>query len=214
MARKLGVAYAETLTGFKWIANKAMSTPDKRFIFGYEEALGYTVGTVVRDKDGIGAGLVFAAMAAELHRDGQTLLGELDRIARRFGFYTSAQKSLRFPGAEGKAKMRALMAKLRSAAPEEIAGRRVVATTDVERGVRIEDGSETEIDLPKSNVLAFELEGGDRVIARPSGTEPKMKIYFDVRETMGDDDTLETVKKRALERCGALEKSILAHIEG
>lgn len=210
MAKEMGVAFAETLTGFKWIANKAMATPDKRFIFGYEEALGYTVGTVVRDKDGIGAALVLADIAATLHERGETLLDELERIARRYGCYGSAQKSLRFPGAEGKREMAALMQRLRDAAPTEIAGRKVVSRTDVQRGIRTTADGEDPIDLPKSNVLVFELEGGDRVIARPSGTEPKMKIYFDVVEPMQDSDSLASAKERARASCRELEKSILA----
>lgn len=209
MAKAHGVAYAETLTGFKWIANKAMATPDKRFVFGYEEALGYTVGTLVRDKDGIGAALVLAELAAELHDRGETLLDELERIARRYGLYASAQKSLQFPGSEGQTQMASLMQKLRDAPPAAIAAEPVIAFTDISRGIRREGAHESRVDLPASNVLVFELEGGSRVIARPSGTEPKMKIYFDVREAMQDHDSLDSAKARARAQCTALERSIL-----
>ncbi len=212
MARAMGVAYGETLTGFKWIANKAMRTPDKRFVFGYEEALGYTVGTIVRDKDGIGTALVLAALAAELNARGETLLDELERIARRYGLYASAQRSLNFAGADGKSKMASLMQKLRDNAPAEIAGRRVLATTDISRGLRMAKDRTEPVDLPSSDVLIFELEGGDRIIARPSGTEPKMKIYCDVCEAMRDDDTLEEAKARAHDRCEALGRAMLARL--
>ena len=209
MAASHGVAYGETLTGFKWIATKAMATPDKRFVFGYEEALGYTVGTVVHDKDGIGAALVMAALAAELHARNETLLDELMRIATKYGLYASAQKSLKFPGADGASKMTALMQQLREDPPTELAGQQVIAWTDVSEGVKRQNDTETAIDLPKSNVLVFSLADGSRVIARPSGTEPKMKIYFDVREPMQDGDTLETAKRRAHDRLSALETAIL-----
>ncbi len=213
MAAAHGVAYAETLTGFKWIANKAMETPDRRFVFGYEEALGYTVGTIVRDKDGIGAALVLADLAAALHARGESLLDELERIARTFGLYASAQRSLSFPGADGQAAMAALLERLRSAPPRALAGREVAAFTDVLHGRRRRADADEPVDLPASNVLIFELEGGSRVIARPSGTEPKMKLYFDVREPMRDGEELAAAKARASEQCQALERAILEHLD-
>jgi phosphomannomutase len=212
IARELGATAAETLTGFKWIANRAMElerTDAKRFVFGYEEALGYSVGTVVRDKDGISAALVLAALAADLHARGETLLDELARIARRFGFYASSQRSLAFPGARGAEAMAAKMDALRAAPPASIAGHAVVATSDCERGVRVAGARSEPLALPKSDVLVFELEGGHRVIARPSGTEPKMKIYFDVREPMAADEPLDAVRARALARCEALAADML-----
>jgi phosphomannomutase len=212
IARALGVAYAETLTGFKWIANKAMeqeAQAGKRFVFGYEEALGYTVDTVVRDKDGIGTALVLAALVADLHQRGETLFDELARVGRRFGFYASSQRSLAFPGARGAEAMAARMDALRSAAPAAIGGHAVIAVRDCERGVRVSGGREEPLDLPRSDVLVFELDGGHRVIARPSGTEPKMKIYFDVREPMAADEPLEAVRKRALAHCADLANDML-----
>jgi len=97
MASALGVRYQDTLTGLKWIANEAMrieTQEGSRFVFGYEEALGYTVSTLVRDKDGIGAGLVLAEMAAGLHAEGKTLLDALEKLRRRHGLFASRQKSL------------------------------------------------------------------------------------------------------------------------
>jgi len=201
IARELGVAYAETLTGFKWIANKAMQLErdaGKRFVFGYEEALGYTVGTVVRDKDGISAAVVLASLAAELRTRGETLVDELFRIAQRFGLYASGQRSLGFSGADGPQRMAAMMASIRETPPEVIGDAAVIACTDVANGTRRDrSGDAQPIDLPESDVLVFDLDGGHRVIARPSGTEPKMKIYFDVRETLHEDDSLASAKSRA-----------------
>jgi phosphomannomutase len=215
IAADLGVAYAETLTGFKWIANRAMeleASEGKRFVFGYEEALGYCVGRAVRDKDGISAALVIATLAATLHARGETLLDELERIWRRWGFYASGQRSIAFPGASGKQTMATLMGHLRAAPPAHFDGARVIAVRDCLRGVRICDGEETPLDLPQSDVIAFELEGGHRVIARPSGTEPKMKIYFDVRETL--DGEVAVARARAAARIERLRAEIVARIDG
>ena len=188
IARARGAAYNETLTGFKWIANKAMereANEGARFIFGYEEALGYSVGTVARDKDGIGAAVVLATLAAELHAEGKTLQDELERIGTIYGSFVSHQRSLGYPGAEGAKTMAALMAKLRAAPPETVAGLGVTSLTDCAAQTRRDSNGTSTIDLPKSDVLVLELDGGHRVIARPSGTEPKLKIYFDVRLPAG-----------------------------
>ncbi len=188
IARARGVAYNETLTGFKWIANKAMereANEGARFIFGYEEALGYSVGTVARDKDGIGAAVVLATLAAELHAHEKTLIDELERIATLYGAFVSRQRSLGYPGAEGAKTMATLMAKLRAAPPEKLAGIAVVAVTDCAAQTRTDAAGTTSISLPASDVIVLELEGGHRVIARPSGTEPKLKVYFDIRLSKG-----------------------------
>jgi phosphomannomutase len=214
IAADLGASYAETLTGFKWIANKAMELEarGKRFVFGYEEALGYTVGTVVRDKDGIGAALVLAVLAAELHARGETLLDELERIARRFGLFASRQRSLAFAGAAGKELMDEKMAALRSEPPDTLAEHRVVAINDCLRGVRTAEGRQSSLDLPPSNVLVLELAGGHRVIARPSGTEPKLKLYIDVCEPLGRDEPIDRAEARAAARIASLENALVARM--
>lgn len=216
IARDLGIRYAETLTGFKWITNRAMELAHRdgcRFVFGYEEALGYCVDDIVHDKDGISAALVLATHAAELYACGETLLDELERLGRRHGLYTSAQKSLQFPGAEGPAKMAALMAGLREAPPRQIAGCGVKAIVDCLASTRTVAGKAPEpIDLPPSDVLVFELEGEHRVVARPSGTEPKVKIYVDVRETIADDESLADARKRADRRMAALQEAVLERL--
>jgi phosphomannomutase len=140
-------------------------------------------------------------MAAELAAEGETLLDELGRIAHRYGLYQSAQRSLAFAGAEGPAKMAALMDAIRADPPNDIGGSPVLVFTDCDASTRRARGEPpTPIDLPKSDVLIFELEGGHRVIARPSGTEPKMKIYFDVCKPLAADESLAVGRARAAAR--------------
>ncbi len=213
IAKELGADSATTLTGFKWIANLAMAreaSNTSRFVFGYEEALGYSVGTVVRDKDGISAALALATLAAELHTDGKTLTDELERIARKFGLFVSHQRSIQFPGAEGKEQMASLMAGLRAAPPTRLARFEVEALTDCARGTKADrSGRTTPIELPKSDVLVFELDGGHRVIARPSGTEPKLKIYYDVREPLAAHETVGDATLRAKDTIAELDRAIV-----
>jgi len=201
IAEALGARCEETLTGFKWITNRAMELEAAQgyaFVFGYEEALGYTVGTLVRDKDGISAALLFAELFAARRAEGKTIFDELERIARAYGYFASGQLSVTMKGADGLAKIRAVMDGLRKERLDRIGPLAVVATSDVKTGRRTaRDGSVTELALPPSDVLIFGLEGGSRLIARPSGTEPKLKIYFDVREPMADGEPLAGAEARA-----------------
>lgn len=202
IASAMGIAYEETLTGFKWIANRAMdlaAREHKRFVFGYEEALGYSVGEVVRDKDGISAACLFAELAAVCKERGGSILGELERIARRYGLWVSSQRSVTVSGPDGRERMAAYMQTLRSSLPEAIGGKKVIASRDYLASTRTTaDGKTTKLGLPTSDVLTFELEGGDRVIVRPSGTEPKIKFYFDHREAIADSEAMATARERAM----------------
>jgi len=200
IARSLGVHYEETLTGFKWIANRAMQLEAEghAFVFGYEEALGYSVGDAVRDKDGISAALLVAEMCAVLAARKKTLLDELDAIYRQYGVFVSSQVSLTRKGTSGATEITALMTKLRKSSPKKIGEHAVVAVSDYDTQTKTAaDGTTSKLTLPPSNVLAFDLEGGSRIIARPSGTEPKVKFYFDVRETVKDGEAVEAAEKRA-----------------
>ncbi|HET9233432.1 MAG TPA: phospho-sugar mutase, partial [Candidatus Eisenbacteria bacterium] len=162
MAEGFGTEYAETLTGFKWIANKAIELKPKgiTFVIGFEEALGYTAGEVVRDKDGVSTALLTADMALYLKSQGKDLLDQLEHIYRRFGLAVSAQKSAVLPGSEGIAKMREITARLRDRPPAEMAGKSVLVRTDLQNGTRWErdGGGLKKMDLPPSDVLIFELE--------------------------------------------------------
>jgi phosphomannomutase len=214
IAGDLGVRYEETLTGFKWIANRAMELEREgcEFVFGYEEALGYCVGDAVRDKDGISAALLAAEVAAVLRERGRTVEQELEAIARRWGTFVSSQVNVTRKGAAGAAAIRAMMEALRAQPPRSIGADQVVAVSDYEARTRVEPatGRSSPLALPVSNVLAFELASGSRVIARPSGTEPKAKFYFDVRETVRADEPVAEATARAASSMRRLADAFVA----
>ncbi len=192
--------FEQTLTGFKWIANTAMRLEVEagaRFVYGYEEALGYTVGCLVRDKDGIGTAVVVADLASWCHSQNRTLLDELEIAWRRYGMYLSRQVSTVLPGNEGAAKIATIMSGVRDSPPQKIGERAVTSFIDLSTATkRLADGTTTELDLPRGDVLAMEVEGGHRVMLRPSGTEPKIKFYFDVRVEMDDSETADAARAR------------------
>lgn len=167
IAQAHGVRYGETLTGFKWIIKAGPG-----LVFGYEEALGYSLGSdaglPVRDKDGIGAALTAAAIAAAAKRDGRTLLDLLDDQARRYGLHATAQLSFRVADLS---LIAAAMTRLRADRTPTLGGRAVERLDDLSRG----DGG-----LPPTDGLRYRLSGDARVIVRPSGTEPKLKCYLEV----------------------------------
>lgn len=219
MARAMGVHYEEVLTGFKWIANKAMDRKkesNERFLFGFEEALGYSVGEVCRDKDGVSAAAVFAELAAEAASRGRSVLDELDDLYRRFGVYLSRQHAVTLQGAEGQEQIRQIMDSFRATPPKSIGGVPVETVRDYRKGTitSVQGESRGKLTLPSSNVLAFELEGGTRVIARPSGTEPKIKYYFDLREPVAEGETIEAAEARALEKLDHLEADFVRQAQG
>jgi phosphomannomutase len=189
IAKEAGARYEEVLTGFKWIANKAMeleASTGTRFALGFEEALGYSIGTTCRDKDGIGAAVYFAELAAHLAARGRTVLELLEGIWRTHGLYLSHQHSVTLEGAEGSRQIRAIMDALRATPPTTIGGRAVERIKDYAQG----------LGLPPSNVLAFHLEDGTRLIARPSGTEPKIKYYIDLRLPVGSGEPIDEARSR------------------
>lgn len=199
IAQELSAAHDEVLTGFKWIANRALErerTEAVQFVFGYEEALGYTVGTVVRDKDGLSAALVFADLAAWCQSRGTTALGYLEEIQRRHGLFAGAQRNFTFKGAEGAQTIARIMEGFRNAPPGRIGAFAVQHSKDYQ-----DPGAST---LPPSNVIAYELEGGGRVTLRPSGTEPKIKYYFELKETLGAGEPVAQARARAEGRLQAL----------
>jgi phosphomannomutase len=212
IAAALGARYAETLTGFKWIANAALAELQQghHFVVGYEEALGYSVGPVVRDKDGIGAALVVADMAAWCKARGKTLFGYLEEVQRAHGLFVARQFNATLPGATGAATIKAVMDAFRARPPSAIGATTIVATNDYREQTRVERGAKSALTLPASNVISYELDGGHRVTLRPSGTEPKIKFYFEWRETLAAGEPMSTARPRATERLGALEQAFLA----
>jgi phosphomannomutase len=206
MAADRGVDYRETLTGFKWIANAAIDYAAEnagRFVVGYEEALGYSVGELVRDKDGVSAIVTFAEMVSFDRSQGRTVRQRLDAIYRRFGLYLTEQHSLVLPGADGLARIKSTMDKFRAAPPERIGDHAVLRRYDISQG---------DLGLPKSNVLVFHLDGNRRVIMRPSGTEPKLKSYYEVCEPVRDGEPMAAAVERAefdLEALRAAHQALL-----
>jgi len=193
IAADLGASYAEVLTGFKWIATTAMAreaSHDEYFVHGYEEALGYSVGPLVRDKDGVSAAVRMAELIAWLGSRGQTIFEELDRLALAHGLSCAAQWSVRLPGQEGQARIAAAMATLRQAPLPDLAGTAVVRRLDVSDGSGWAlEGDAPTSDLPPADVLVYHDAEGTRLVVRPSGTEPKIKFYLDrvVRPTSRQD---------------------------
>jgi len=171
LAAAAGVAYVETLTGFKWIARAALRRPGTRLVFGYEEALGYVVGDAVSDKDGLSAALVAAEIAATAKVHGTSLLARLDDLACLFGVHVTGQWSLRLSDSEAQDEMAQIVDRWRAEPPTKIAGLAVREVVDLSRGTA---------ELPPTDGLILRLEEGARVVLRPSGTEPKLKVYFEV----------------------------------
>ncbi len=190
LAKAAGADYRETLTGFKWIGNAAMDyerDQHGRFVVGYEEALGYSVGPLVRDKDGVSACVIFADLVAWNRAKGRSVQQHLDDIYRRVGLFVTEQVSITKPGSEGIAEIKRVMARFRSEPPKTIAGHAVEQALDLAKG---EGG------LPPSDVLVWRLAGGRRVIMRPSGTEPKLKSYYEVRVPIAATETIDAARAR------------------
>lgn len=186
-----GVGYAEALTGFKWVVRAPAA--DQRFLFGYEEALGYSVGEVVRDKDGISAALLTAELAATLKASGSTMLDRLADIFREHGVHVTRQRAVRLGGTDWLARVTNAMAAVRAAPPARIGGRSVEQIEDLLIGHR----------LPPSDVLIFTLDGA-RLVIRPSGTEAKVKCYVEVVTSVTAADDVWQVRVRASEQVDAL----------
>ena len=186
IAAHYGVEMRQVLTGFKYIGEQiahleAEGHPE-RFIFGFEESYGYLAGGYVRDKDAVVASMLICEMAAWYKGQGKNLGEALDDLYAQYGFYFNKVDSYTFPGSDGMAKMAALMETLRTELPIAIAGRPVTGHTDYEAGKRYEDDEgETPTGLPASNVMEFRLGKEGSLVARPSGTEPKLKFYYSLR---------------------------------
>lgn len=180
MLAKVAAAYGArcefTLTGFKWIWDRALALESKaEYVFGFEEALGYCVGTAIRDKDGIGAAQVLMELVSALKAKGSSLAGRLDELAVEHGLHATDQVSIVFPGTQGAQQREDIMAALRLNPPSEVAGIKVESQRDFMDPKQVKESG-----LVPANVLLFDLKGGARVIIRPSGTEPKLKCYLEV----------------------------------
>ncbi len=176
------------LTGFKWIADIINNKPEMNFMVGGEESYGYLIGDSVRDKDAVASAVMIAEMAAYAKAQGRTVLEQLEAIHREFGQYQERLISITKKGRSGAQEIADMMTALRNDPPKTLAGSPVVIAIDhsnsTQTDLRTGAGSSTE--LPASNVLQFITEAGDKVSARPSGTEPKIKFYFSVCTTTGE----------------------------
>jgi phosphomannomutase len=209
IAAKYGARCERVLTGFKWVwtAGLALEARGFRYCFGYEEALGYSFGRAVRDKDGISAALLFAELAAEARATGSTVLERLHALYREHGLWVSVQHNVVLKGAAGASRIARAMAQLASEPPIELAGEPVSSTRDL----RVPD-----LDAPiwrsPTPLVELRLAGGARVFARPSGTEPKLKLYVDLPAALGGQASItaeeERAKLRALELARALVSAL------
>ena len=199
LAEAEGVDDVRTLTGFKWVARPIVERPDRRYLLGYEEALGYCVGDRVRDKDGISAALVMAELVAGARARGETLWDRLDRLAARLGVYLTGPVTLTFAGDDGVARRSAAMAAAAADPPAALAGVAVADVEDLSKGLH----------LPPTDGVVWHLADRSRVIVRPSGTEPKLKAYVEVIEPVGGDHAaVRTATVAAEQRLALLQSAV------
>ena len=181
---KFGCELRNVLTGFKYIGEQILELEkageEERYIFGFEESYGYLAGTYVRDKDAVVASMLICEMAAYYRTQGKSLDDVITELYKEFGYYKNKTVSFEFDGAAGLEKMDGIMTSLRENHPDEICGRRVTVVNDYKLSLKTDkaNGTTAEIKLPKSNVIAFMLDDGCSITVRPSGTEPKIKLYI------------------------------------
>lgn len=216
IAHAFGCNVINVLTGFKWIAMKIKEIESKgeNFIFGGEESYGYLPVDFVRDKDAISACYFFSEMADYLKSEGRTLSDFLDEIYTRFHLYIEDLYSLTLKGIEGMTQIRQIMQAFRQNLPTEFAATKVISTYDIQNLV-IKDftsGKTSPIEtLPKSDVLQFILEDGSKITMRPSGTEPKIKFYFSVKDKT-KKETLEEKKSALLQKISRYKESLMEKV--
>lgn len=210
---KNGVKLVECLTGFKWIAAdmaKFEKTGSNTYIFGFEESYGYNIENEVRDKDGVSAAALCAEMTLYWRSKGKSLLQRLNELYIEYGYFEDRAISKNFPGSSGVETMQNIMTKLRNEGLKELAGYKVEKIRDIGNSCIYNPSNpseKTSIDLPKSNVLQFFLEGGTIVSARPSGTEPKIKFYINSTVPV-TDGSVENANTKADILCDAITKEI------
>ncbi len=210
IAEKYGVELVEVLTGFKFIGEQIGFLEKKgrqdRYIFGFEESYGYLAGGYVRDKDAVVASMLICEMAAFYRAQGKSLIQVRKEMYEEYGFYCNKLDTFTFEGASGMQKMNDIMDKMRTDYPKSVAGFKVIGFADYEASEKTDllTGAVEKITLPKSNVISLYLEGGNKAIIRPSGTEPKLKVYYTaVCPTMTEAEELQ--KKMSAEFSGLVK---------
>lgn len=206
IAMHYGTQVMDVLTGFKYIGEKIkefLETGANNFVFGYEESYGYLSGDFVRDKDAVIASVLIAEMALYYRTQGKNLYEALEDLFKQYGYYREDLVSIQMEGKDGQEKIQAIISNLRENAPKEVGGIRVVRVEDykLSKAYNVLEGAEEAIFLPTSNVIKFILEDGSWFVVRPSGTEPKMKIYVSIIGQDEKDATnkVENFKKQVLE---------------
>lgn len=207
-----GIKLFETLTGFKYIGEKIkefLETGQYTFLFGFEESNGYLAGTYARDKDAVVASMLIAEMGCMYRTKGISLYQGIQALYEKYGFFKEGVTSASFSGLEAKAKMNSIMEGLRNDPPEKL-GMKVERIRDYSTGkiLNVKDGSTGETGLPESNVLFYDLEGGCSLIIRPSGTEPKIKLYVMTRGQSEKEaqELYDLVKAAGMEKLGSGQK--------
>ena len=205
IADNYGCELRDVLTGFKFIGEQITELEKKgeenRFVFGFEESYGYLGGSYVRDKDAVIGSMLICEMVAYYKAEGKSLIDVLDMLYKKYGYYLCSQKSFTCEGESGMNRIKGIMESIRAEAPSVINGHKAVRFDDYETSVsrNMCDGSERKITLPRSNVLAFYMEDGSSLIVRPSGTEPKIKLYLG---SVGDTMEIAKSELSALENAG------------
>ena len=187
IAKEYGVEMRSVLTGFKYIGDQIAELEtngeENRYIFGFEESYGYLSGSYVRDKDAVNAAMLTCEMAAHYKKQGKTLVDAIAAIYQKHGWFLNDLISFTLEGQHGMRKMQEIMEHLRTNMPTKIAGVMVSGCSDYQTSICKNGAVQTEITLPKSNVLEYRLENGSKLIVRPSGTEPKLKLYLSAKGT-------------------------------
>ncbi|MFO7886868.1 MAG: phospho-sugar mutase [Eubacteriales bacterium] len=196
IANNYGVNCEDTLTGFKFIGEKIeeySKTEDKNYIFGYEESAGYLIGEYVRDKDAVSAALIASEMAGYFKKNGSSLNEELKKLYEKYGYYLDELQNIKLEGIEGKEKIEKIINTFRNKNLNEYFNGKILMKKDYQERVSIDftKNEKASIDLPESNVLKYIFEDGSSFVVRPSGTEPKLKIYYSVV-----DNSLEKSKEK------------------
>jgi phosphomannomutase len=210
MAQTYGVQYMETLTGFKWIGKLIKDFPSLEFIGGGEESFGYLVGDAIRDKDAVTSTLLACEVGTFAKNNNQSLYDILIECYRKFGAHKEKLISFTQKGKKGSGKIKAMMEGYRNNPPNEIAGVRVSQLEDFIKRKRIFllDKRIEKINLPVADVLIFTLEDDSKIAIRPSGTEPKIKFYFSVNDTLKEPEDWDTVELRLDQRIEKIIKGI------
>ena len=188
IVKDYGASVIDVLTGFKFIGEKIKDFEEnnyyKEYLFGFEESYGYLAGTYARDKDAVVAAMLISEMAADYKKQGMTLYEGLESLYKKYGYFVESTKSVVLEGIDGSAKIDAIMSKFRTNPLKDIAGVKVLSIWDVKESTDTDmvTGEVKPLDLPKSNVLRFNLDNNAWIAIRPSGTEPKIKFYYGVCE--------------------------------